>query len=98
MRRGAPQGLGAVLIFLLLGSYVVYTQKVVANLRADAKVSSEMYRRVYRAFADTTPGSQDQALVDLSQSIVDQGVPLIILDLKGTPSAHANLPFDIGNQ
>jgi signal transduction histidine kinase len=53
-----------------------------------------MYQRVYRAFADSSPGAEDQALLDLSQSIREQGVPLVVLDAKGHPSAHANLPFD----
>jgi signal transduction histidine kinase len=94
MRRGTPELLVATLITLLLGSYVWYTRGVVATLRADAKRSSEMYARVYHAFGDTTAGAQDQALLDLSQSIADQGVPLIWVNPEGKPAAHANLPFD----
>ena len=94
MRRGTPELLVATLIALLLGSYVWYTRGVVATLRADAKRSSEMYARVYHAFGDTTAGAQDQALLDLSQSIADQGVPLIWVNPEGKTAAHANLPFD----
>jgi signal transduction histidine kinase len=94
MRRGRPEVLVATLITLLLGSYVWYTRSVVATLRADAKRSSEMYARVFHAFGDTTPGAQDQALLDLTQSIKDQGVPLILITADGTPGGHANLPFD----
>jgi len=94
MRRGRPEVLVAALITLLLASYVWYTRGIVVKLRADAKVSGQMYARVYRAFGDTTPGAQDQALIDLSQSITDQGVPLIVINRDGIPAAHANLPFD----
>jgi signal transduction histidine kinase len=94
MRRGRPEVLVATLITLLLGSYVWYTRGVVATLRADAKRSSEMYARVFHAFGDTTAGAQDQALLDLTQSIKDQGVPLILINAEGTPGGHANLPFD----
>ncbi|MEO7086773.1 MAG: HAMP domain-containing sensor histidine kinase [Gemmatimonadaceae bacterium] len=98
MRRGKPELLVAVLILLLLGSYVWYTQRVIVDLRADARVSGQMYRRVYRAFADQSPGSEDQALLDLSQSITDQGVPLILMSPDGKPGGHANLPFDKDNK
>jgi signal transduction histidine kinase len=94
MRRGRPELLVAILITLLLGSYVWYTRSVAVTLRADAKRSSEMYARVYHAFGDTTAGAQDQALLDLSESIREQGVPLIQTTLDGVPKAHANLPFD----
>src|SRR3954462_14974340 len=94
MRRGTPELLVSALITLLLASYVWYTRSVVVTLRAGAKRSSEMYARVYHAFGDNTPGAQDQALLNPSQSIREQGVPLIWTDLKGVPHGHANLPFD----
>src|SRR4051812_12089167 len=94
MRRGTPELLVATLITLLLGSYVWYTRGVVTTLRADAKRSSEMYARVFHAFGDTTAGAQDQALVDLVQSIKDQGVPLILINAEGMAAGHANLPVD----
>ena len=49
MRRGKPELLVATLLLLLLGSYVWYTQRVIVDLRADARRSSEMYARVFRA-------------------------------------------------
>ncbi|HTE48034.1 MAG TPA: HAMP domain-containing sensor histidine kinase [Gemmatimonadaceae bacterium] len=97
MRRGTPERLVATLILLLLGSYVWYTHRVVEDIRASARRSSEMFIRVYRAFGDTTPASEIQALTELSQSIRDQGVPLVWTDLKDVPAGHANLPFDKGH-
>ena len=94
MRRGTPELLVATLILLLLGSYVWYTQRVVADLRHDAQISSQMYARVYRTFPDTTPGAQTEALLELSKSIRDQGVPIILTDIHGVPAGHANLPFE----
>ncbi|HEY2897864.1 MAG TPA: hypothetical protein VGJ12_12060, partial [Gemmatimonadaceae bacterium] len=95
MRRGKPELLVATLILLLLASYIGYTQRVVADLRADARRSSAMYARVFHAFADSTPGGEITALLDLSKSITDQGVPLILTDLHDNPAGHANLPFDL---
>src|SRR5262245_36644279 len=94
MRRGKPELLVALLLLGLLGWYVWYTHSVIVDLRADAKRSSDMYARVYRAFADSSPGAETQALLDLATSIREQGVPLILTNLKGVPQSHANLPFE----
>ena len=92
MRRGAPVSTIAVLFALLLGSYVVYTQAVVADLRREALRSSTAYAHLYRALSDTTEGASTQALLDLARSIREHGVPLIVTDAAGRPAAHANLP------
>jgi signal transduction histidine kinase len=92
MRRGAPVSIIAILVALLLGSYVVYTQVVVADLRREALRSSTAYARLYWALSDTTEGASTQALLDLARSIREHGVPLIVTDSAGRPAAHANLP------
>jgi signal transduction histidine kinase len=92
MRRRAPVSTIAVLVALLLGSYVVYTQAVVADLRREALRSSTAYAHLYRALSDTTEGASTQALLDLARSIREHGVPLIVTDAQGRPAAHANLP------
>jgi signal transduction histidine kinase len=93
-RRGTPELLVATLILVLIGWYIWYTHSVIVQLRADAARSTEMYARVFHAFADTTPGATNEALLDLSRSITEQGVPLIWTDARDTPLGHANLPFD----
>jgi signal transduction histidine kinase len=92
MRRAAPVSTIAVLVALLLGSYVVYTQAVVADLRREARRSSTAYAHLYRALSDTTEDASTQALLDLARSIREHGVPLIVTDPSGRPAAHANLP------
>jgi signal transduction histidine kinase len=94
MRRGKPELLVAILTLAVLGWYVWYTHSVVRNLSADAARSSAMFSRVFRAFGDTSAGGAEAALFDLSRSIADQGVPLILTKLDGTPVDHVNLPFD----
>jgi signal transduction histidine kinase len=94
MRRGKGEMLVATLILVLLGSYVWYTQRVIVDLRADARRSGEMYARVFRAFADSSPGSMDAALLDLVGSIQAQGVPLVLTDPTGVVAGHKNLPFE----
>jgi signal transduction histidine kinase len=95
MRRSKPELLVATLLLLLLGWYVWYTHSVIQDLRADARRTSDMYARVFYALADTSPGAETQALVDLATKIREQGVPLILTDRSGVPNGHANLPFDM---
>ena len=92
MRRGTPEAVVATLILLLLASYVWYTRRVVVDVQTNATQLSHMYARIYHGFG--APGGETQALLDLSQSVREMGVPLIQTDIKGTPAAHANLPFD----
>ena len=97
MRRGSPELIFAALIALLLGSIVWYTQRVVGDLRLEAERFSRMYARIYRALGDTTEAASTQALLGLSRSIVDQGVPVIVTDAQGNPTAAANLPFEVAD-
>jgi signal transduction histidine kinase len=94
MRRGSPELIFAALIALLLGSILWYTRHVVADLQLEAQRSSRMYARIYRALGDTTEGASTQALLGLSRAIVEEGVPVIVTDRTGNPTAAANLPFE----
>ena len=94
MRRSAPVIVFGVLLSLLLGSYVAYTQSVVFELRRDASRFGRMYARVFQALADTSQDAGNAALLDLSAQIRELGVPVIVTDAQGRPAATANLPFD----
>jgi signal transduction histidine kinase len=97
MRRVSPELIFAALIALLLGSILLYTHHVVGDLRLEAERSSRIYARIYRALGDTTEGAGTQALLGLSRSIVEQGVPVIVTDAAGNPTAAANLPFEVAD-
>ncbi|MGQ0538327.1 MAG: sensor histidine kinase [Gemmatimonadaceae bacterium] len=92
MRRGGLL-LVAVAVILLLGSYVVYNRRVVRQLQNEASRSGQMYARVYRALSDTA-ADPTAALFDLADNIRRAGIPLILTDPSGRPTAVANLPFD----
>jgi signal transduction histidine kinase len=94
MRRAAPVVVLGILILLLLGSYVVYTRGVVLQLRGDASHYARMYSRVFDALADPNPDAANAALFDLAANIRDLGVPVIVTDAAGRPTATANLPFE----
>ena len=94
MRRGAPALLVTLGLVVLLGWYVGYTQHLVAELRREASRSAQMYARVYSALSDPNDQSGTAALLDLSSHIDSMGVPVIVTDTRGRPTAKANLPFD----
>ena len=97
LRRGTPEVVVALLLALLLASYVWYTQRAVRELRHQASISSRMYGRIFRAQSDTSTSASTLALSDLAGAIVEQGVPVIVTDRSGKPTAHANLPANIAD-
>ena len=97
MRRGVPELTVGLLFALLLTSYIVFTQQVVRDLKGEGKRTSEMYARVFRAQIDTTESASTQALFDLSRSIREEGVPLVVTDRSGVPTSSANIPNEIVN-
>jgi signal transduction histidine kinase len=93
VRGRAPVVLLGVVVALLLAGYIIFSRRVVRELRADAGRSGQMYARVFRALADPREESGNAALLDLSQSIGALGVPVIVTDTSGRPTAASNLPF-----
>lgn len=92
MRQRVTVGL-AIVVALLLGSYVWYTQRVVARLRGEAEREGRMFASVYRAIRDTASDA-NAALFDLAEHIRNSGVPVVVTDVRGEPTASANTPFD----
>ena len=93
MPRRAPVVVLLVVLALLLGSYVVYTRTVVQLLRADAARLGQMYAQVFNALADTSAGDENAVLLDLVRHITSLGVPVVVTDTAGQPTAFDNLPF-----
>jgi signal transduction histidine kinase len=94
MRRSAPVVLVIVGVALLLGWYVVYTRSLVRDLRREASRVGLMYARVYDGLNDPSAEAANTALLDLSGHIRASGVPVILTDPKGNPTAAVNLPFN----
>ena len=93
MRRGASFIVVAVGVVLLLGSYIVYTQRVVVELRREAERSGRMYAQVFEALADPT-SDPSNALLELSRQIADSKVPVLLTDADGRLAGAVNTPFD----
>jgi signal transduction histidine kinase len=93
MRGRAPVIFLGLLLALLLGAYILFSRRVVLELRRDAGRSGQMYAREFRALADPRPDAGNDALLDLARHIDALGVPVIVTDDKGVPTAAAYLPF-----
>ena len=92
-RRFAPVLFLAIGVVSLLIWWLVYTQRVVTDLRREAARSSQMYARVYQALSQEGDDGT-AALLDLSRYIIQAGVPVIVTNANGVPTATANLPFE----
>jgi signal transduction histidine kinase len=93
MRRSSAAVILALAVTILLGSIVLYTRRVVGELRAEAARSGLMYAEVYRAITDTAVDPMT-SLLELARHIRESRVPLILTDPSGQPAAVANLPVD----
>ena len=93
VRRIAPVLFLSIGVVALLVWWLVYTQRVVTDLRREAARSSQMYARVYQALSQEDDDGT-AALLDLSRYIRQAGIPVIVTNSAGTPTAIANLPFD----
>ncbi len=96
MRRASPFVIAALGVALLLGWYVIYTQRVVSELRRAAQLQGRMSSRIYSVLADTssTEGTRLEALLGLAAEIGQSGVPLVLIAPSGEIADAINLPFD----
>lgn len=84
----------SVLFGVVLAWYLVYTQQLVNALRSDAAAISRMYAQVFEGLGDPSPEAGVIALFELLQEIEQLGIPVVVTDPSGEPSAAANLPFE----
>ena len=92
-RRTWPAVL-AVISLLVLGSYLVYTQYLVREIRREAAIHSQIYSIVQRALAGDIEGGPRQALHDMQAQLDSLEVPIIVFDVAGEPAYANNLPFE----
>jgi signal transduction histidine kinase len=92
-RRHWPTVFG-LLAALILGWYLLYTELVIRQMRRDAVAHSRIYATVMRGLNDPRDDAAEQTLLDLSAQIQEIGIPIVVTDADGFPTAVANLPFD----
>jgi signal transduction histidine kinase len=92
-RRFWPAALAAISV-LVLGSYLVYTQYLVREIRREAAIHSQVYSIVQRGLAGGIEGGPLQALNDLQTQLQNLQIPIIVFDAAGDPVYANNLPFE----
>lgn len=93
-RRLWPAALAALSI-VVLGSFLLYTQFIVRQVRHNAAVMAAISGHVYSGLlALDEPGAAAQALIDVRDQLQRLDVPIIYYNAAGEITATNNLPFD----
>jgi signal transduction histidine kinase len=87
-RRIWPAAL-AVLALLVLGSYLVYTQYLVSEIKAQGAVNSRIFSQVQTGLGRDPL----TALLEIQALITTLDVPLVVMNADGEPFAVSGLPF-----
>ena len=84
----------ATLFVALLGWYVVFTQQIVRDLRADAETLEQIYAEVQAGLTARDAARSEEALFRLQTIILASGVPIVMAGPGDTVLSVANLPFE----
>lgn len=87
----------ALLSVAFLGSYLLYTQHLVQQIRLEAAIQRDMFGDVQRGLLSSDESGQSAitALLSLQEDIRRLGVPVVVINAQGRPSASYNLPFHV---
>lgn len=93
-RRVARHGpeIALALVVLLSGVSLWQAWNLSGHLQDEAEQASRIYGRVIAALNDTTPTAQTDALLEVVREIGQTGLPVVITDSAGRPSAWVNVP------
>jgi signal transduction histidine kinase len=91
-RRIWPAAL-ALLALLVLGSYLVYTQYLVNEIKAQSRISSRIFTVVQQGALSNSPDAPLAALLDVQTLLDSLDVPMVYVNAAGEPAAWASLPF-----
>lgn len=94
MRRHWSAAL-ALLAVLVFGSYLLYTEMLVREIQAEARVQTRIYALVQRGLL-APPGKGDEigALLDIQGALQQLRVPIVVINARGQPYLTASLPFE----
>jgi signal transduction histidine kinase len=91
--RRVPPGVVLGVVVVLGGVSLWQAWDVARHLRDEARETSRVFGRLVGGLNDPSSGADTETLLDLVREIRERGVPLIITDSAGHPTASANLPF-----
>lgn len=86
--------IGLVLLFgVVLAWYLFYTHQLRGAVNADAVALSQMYARVAEGLSNPKE-SELIVLLDLVEQIKQLGMPIVVINAAGEPTAAENLSFE----
>jgi signal transduction histidine kinase len=91
LRRAAVEIVLALAV-VLGGISVWQAWDIAGHLRSEARDTSRMFGRIVGGLSDPTTGTDTEVLLELAGRIRDAGIPFVITDSAGRPTASANLP------
>ncbi len=92
IRRAGPEIVLALVV--LLGSLSVWQAWTIAHhLRDDARETSRVFGRIIAGLNDPDPATEAELLLAIIRDIRATGLPVVLTDSLGHPTAFANLPF-----
>ncbi len=91
--RRVPPGVVLAVVVVLGGVSLWQAWEVARQLRAEARETSRVFGQLVGGLNDPSPGADTETLLELVRQIRERGIPLIITDSAGHPTASANLPF-----
>lgn len=92
LRHAGPEIVLA-LVVLLGGLSVWQAWTIAGHLRDDARDASRVFGRIIAGLNDPDPASEAEMLFQIIQDIRATGLPVVMTDSLGRPTAFANLPF-----
>lgn len=93
-RHSWPAAL-ALISLVILGTFLIYTERIVREVRTKSEIHSRMYALVQQGLLSMEPGADLQALIALQATLTELGVPVVAVNAQGEPYAVANLPFEV---
>ena len=88
-----PTALG-LLAAVVLGWYLLYTELLMREMRRDALVHSRIYVQILRGLNEPGEDAAEEVLLNLSPTVQELGIPIVVTDPDGIPSAASNTPYD----
>lgn len=83
----------ALVSLAVFGAFLLYTGRIVQEMRAEAELHTRIYAHVQRGLLSLDSGAELEALLAVQATLTELGVPIVIVNAEGELYAAANLPF-----
>lgn len=80
---------------LIFGSFLLYIERIIQEVRAEAALHTRIYALVQRGLLSLDTGAELEALLAVQATLRELGVPVVIINAEGDLYAAANLPFEV---